>query len=376
MGKIMLESLRLLALSVAILAGSIVSASAQTEPPTAEETIKDRKNKGTVGVATGQLGAAYPTLAQDMAKVMDNRDTLRVVPMITYGSAGNMEDLLYMRNVDIAFVKADNFAEYRQKHGVNLRNRIHYITRLYDAELHVLVRPEIKAWADLRGKKVNIGVEGNAAHTTVPILMQALGIRFETIAVDHEIGIEMMKKGEISAAIRVGGKPMSTFTKVPPDSGFRFLAISTSDFASKFSDIYALGKLTSEDYPALIPKGETVTTIAAPDILAVYNWPKGTDRYQRVERFIVSFFKNFKKLQERPFHEKWKDVNLAATIPGWTRSEIAERMLQEMATATDDPLREEFNIFLSQNKTASTVPASEHDALFRQFLDWRSRASR
>src|SRR4029453_15989422 len=99
---------------------------------------------------------------------------------------------------------------------------------------------------------------------------------------------------------------MSTFTKVPPDSGFRFLAISTSDFASKFSDIYALGKLTSEDSPALIPKGETITTIAAPDILAVYNWPKGTDRYQRVERFIVSFFKNFKKLQERPFHENGK----------------------------------------------------------------------
>src|SRR5688572_9118315 len=119
MGKIMLESLRLLALSVAILAGSIVSASAQTEAPTAEETIKDRKNKGTVGIATGQLGAAYPTLAQDMAKVMDDRDTLRVIPMITYGSAGNMEDLLYLRNVDIAFVKADNFAEYRQKHGVN-----------------------------------------------------------------------------------------------------------------------------------------------------------------------------------------------------------------------------------------------------------------
>jgi uncharacterized protein len=93
-----------------------------------------------------------------------------------------------------------------------------------------------------------------------------------------------------------------------------------------------------------------------------------------VEKFIVAFFRNFKKLQEGPFHEKWKDVNLAASIPGWTRSEIAERMLQEMASNTAEPLRDEFKAFLEQRKSAgfTSKNASDRDALFRQFLDWRN----
>jgi uncharacterized protein len=365
--------LRMLAF-FAVLAGfgtlPLCAQTAQTEAPSPENALKERKNSGTVGIACGQLGAAYPTLAQDIAKVLDDGDNLRVIPMITYGSVGNIEDLLYLRNVDVAFTKSDNFEYFKKTLNVNMRNRIHYITRLYDAELHILVRPEIKSLEDLRGKKVNIGTSGNAAHTTVPIVMKALGIDVEMIKVDHAIGLEMMKKGEISAAMRVGGKPMDTFTKVPEGSGFRFLPISVSQYAQHFAEKYVLGQLTSKDYPKLIAEGETITTVAVPDILAVYNWPKGTDRYQRVEKFITSFFKNFKKLQEAPFHEKWKDVNLAATIPGWTRSEIAERMLKEIGVNT---------VSASTQPTASDLTEkspTEREALFQEFMQWQTRTPR
>jgi TRAP transporter TAXI family solute receptor len=237
---------------------------APAEAPSPETAIKDRKNRGTVGIACGQLEAAYPTLAQEMAKVLDDGDNLRVIPMITYGSVGNIEDLLYLRNVDVAFTKADNFEYFKKTLNVNMRNRIHYITRLYDAELHILVRPEIQTLEDLRGKKINIGPSGNAAHTTVPIVMKALGIDVEMIKVEHGIGLEMMEKGEIAAAMRVGGKPMDTFTKVPEGSGFHFLSISASQYAQHFADTYVLGQLTANDYPKLITEGDPITTIAVP----------------------------------------------------------------------------------------------------------------
>lgn len=367
--------LRVLMLTV-VLGMSSTALHAQTAVRSAEESIKERKNRGTVGIACGQLGAAYPTLGQDIAKVLDDGDNLRVLPVITYGSVGNIEDLLYLRNVDVAFTKADNFEYFKEKLNVNLTNRIHYITRLYDAELHILVRPEISSLEDLQGKTVNIGVEGNAAHTTVPIVMKALGIEIKTITVDHAIGLEMMKKGEIAGAMRVGGKPMDTFTKLPENSGFRFLSISASQYARHLSDKYVLGKLTNEDYPKLIAPGEDITTIAVPDILAVYNWPKGTDRYNRVEKFITSFFKNFKKLQDGPFHAKWRDVNLAATIPGWTRSEIAERMLQEAATSDSGALRGDFNAFMNTKGTSSSGSGQDREALFREFMNWRNNTAR
>jgi TRAP-type uncharacterized transport system substrate-binding protein len=209
--------------------------------------------------------------------------------------------------------------------------------------------------------------------------MKELGIQLDTIAVDHEIGLEMMKKGEISAAMRVGGKPMSTFSKLPEGTGFRFLSISASQFAQHFSDKYVLGKLTSEDYPNLIREGESITTISVPDILAVYNWPKGTDRYQRVEKFISAFFRKFNKLQEGPFHKKWKDVNLAASIPGWTRSEIAERLLREMASSEGGgSIRNEFDAFLNARASGGnqlTLSTVDKETLFREFLSWRNGVS-
>jgi hypothetical protein len=190
----------------------------------------------------------------------------------------------------------------------------------------------------------------------------------------------MMKKGEISAAMRVGGKPMGTFSKLPDDTGFRFLSITASQFANHFADKYVLGKLTNQDYPNLIKEGESITSLAVPDILAVYNWQRGTDRYQRVERFIAAFFKKFQQLQDGPFHAKWKDVNLAASIPGWTRSEIAERLLREMASSeAGGSLRNEFDAFLNDRTTGSnqlTLSTVDKEGLFKEFLAWRNGENR
>jgi TRAP-type uncharacterized transport system substrate-binding protein len=198
--------------------------------------------------------------------------------------------------------------------------------------------------------------------------MQALGIDVEMIKVDYSIGLEMMQKGEIAATMRVIGKPGDTFTKAPANAGFHFLSIPRSQYVENFADTYVVGKLTSNDYPKLIPEGETITTIAVPELLAVYNWPKGTDRYQRVEKFIVGFFKNFHKLRDGPFHKKWKDVNLAATVPGWARSEIAERMLKEMGVSSADASVEPTGAF------AQT--AKEREALFEEFLKSQARSTR
>ncbi len=361
-----------------VLFAAETTAQAQTNIRTAEDGIRERKNRGTVGLAAGQLGAAYPRLSQDLAKVLDDGDDLRVIPMLTYGSVGNVMDLLYLRNVDIAYTKSDNLSYFEKKLNINLKNRLHYITRLYDAELHIVVRPEIKTLEDLQGKKVNIGLPGNAAHTTVPIVMEALGIEFEILAYDHAIGLEMMEKSEISGAMRVGGKPMRTFTTAASDKGFHFLSITPSQFAKHFAEKYVLGKITREDYPNLIPEGETITTVAVPDILAVYNWKPGTDRYRRVENFIVNFFKKFQQLRDGPFHPKWKDVNLAATIPGWKRSEIAERMLKELGSQNTASLRNEFNAFLDSENTSGDTDAGtngDREALFREFMTWRKKTA-
>lgn len=343
----------------------------------AEIAVKTRRNAATVGIATGQLDAAYPRLAQDLAKVLDDGDNLRILPILTYGSVGNVEDLLYLKNVDIAFTKSDSFEYFSSKLKINLTGRINYIARLFDAEMHILVRPEIKSLADLQGKKINLGSKGNAANVTGPILMQKLGIKFEPLFIEQTAAIEMMKKGEIDAVMRVAGKPADTFTKIAADSGFVFLPISPSEFAQHFSELYVLGRLTSADYPNLIKPGETISTIAVPDILVAYNWRANPDRATRVQRFTEAFFTNFDKLLQPPYHPKWKDVNLAATLPGQVRLEAADRMLRQLATSRTGTLRKDFVRFLdSQGSNSAGLTPEQREALFQQFVTWSSGQQR
>jgi hypothetical protein len=159
---------------------------------------------------------------------------------------------------------------------------------------------------------------------------------------------EADKSGELPALIRVVGKPVDALVRIPPNSGLHFIAIP---FSKKFADYYTLGELSSQDYPALFPPGQQIDTIAVPAVLAVYIWHK-KDRQRRVQRFVERLFENWDKFQHPPFHPKWRDVNLAATVPGWTRSSMAEEMLQRVMKADDKSrtnIKSDFQSFLSQS---------------------------
>jgi hypothetical protein len=130
-----------------------------------------------------------------------------------------------------------------------------------------------------------------------------------------------------------------------------------------------------------MPEGQNkVQTIAVPAVLAAFNWAKGTERQKKIERLTERMFANWSKLQKPPFHPKWRDVNLAATVPGWTRLESAERELQKLeasqpATNASSNLNSEFQSYLqrSDNKRDAQRTPQSRDALFSEFLAWRDR---
>jgi len=55
---------------------------------------KAAANAWTVGVAGGLLEGTFIRYAADLAKVLDDGDNLRVLPIVTYGAVGNVNDLL------------------------------------------------------------------------------------------------------------------------------------------------------------------------------------------------------------------------------------------------------------------------------------------
>jgi len=271
--------------------------------------------------------------------------------------------------------QSDVFEYFRvQRKTPNLDSRINYIIRLPVSELHILARNEIRSIEDLRGKRVSFGPQGAGSSLTGAIVFQRLGIQVQQEFLDNPTAMQKLKTGEISALMRQIGKPIDVFAKMPANSGFHLLPIP---FSKTFSDYYTLGEFTNKDYPTLVPEGTTVDTLAVPAVLAVFNWPKGHDRYRKVERFVQSMFTKWEKFREPPRHPKWRDVNLAAKVPGWTRWSVAEEMLRK--TRPQEEASEgrvasgDFATFLRTSGVSSTnLTQEQRDKLFREFLQWQN----
>jgi uncharacterized protein len=354
------------------------TAQAQTVPKSLDQggtdaAMKVRKNAWTIGVAGGLRSGTYMTYATELAQVLDDGDNLRVLPIVTHGAASNLDDLLYLKNIDIAVTQADVFEYFRNNRKIaNLQSRVNYILRLPVSEVQILARSDIRTIEDLRGKKVNFGPAGSGSSLTGTIIFQRLNIQAEQILFDSPTAMQKLKSGEIAALIRVIGKPIDYFAKIPANSGLHFVPIP---FSKTFADYYALGELTHEDYPTLVPEGQPVDTIAVPTVLAVVSWAKGTDRYRRVEKLVGALFTKWEQFRQPPRHPKWRDVNLAATVPGWTRWGVAEEMLKHLRqnNVTEAPAaRSEFVSFLKDKGSATAnLTEEQREALFREFLQWR-----
>ncbi len=359
-----------LLVGAAAVVGQTIPKSLQEGGP--EEMLKQRQNNWTVGVAGGNMDGTYLRFADELGKVLDDGDELRVLPIISRGAAANLQDLLYLRGIDVAFTQSDVFEYFRtQRKTPNLETRVQYIIRLPVAELHVTARADIRTLEDLRGQKVVFGPPGSSPTMTGPIVFPRLGIPVEPVFVDFSTGMKMIRSGEVAGLLGVVSKPVDFWSKIPPNTGLHLLPVP---YSKALADLYVIGEFTNADYPNLIPPGERIDTIAVPSVLAVYNWPKGSDRYRRVERFVQYLFNRWDKLTQPPFHPRWRDVNLAATVPGWTRFSVSEEMLQRFGQgSTDQAMARDFQTYMTRQVRTAPRNDAERDAVFRQFMLWREQ---
>src|SRR5246127_3590508 len=296
------------------------------EPPQPRPEVT-AMNAWTVGLAGGLLEGAPIRLAAEIARVVDDGDNLHVLPVVTRGATENLNSLLYLRGIDAAIINSDALEEYKSQ-VPDIQRRIAYILNLFPSELHIFVRPEIQSLSDLVGKKVNFNTLGTAAAYSGPLIFSRLGLDVEQTFIPHQVALEQMRKGDMAGGVVITPKPVDAFVRGRWDPGFKFLPIP---YDSKFEDYYLPSSLEATDYPNLIKPGEQVATISVPTALVAYNWPPGSNRYERVARFVDHLFSRIDRLQAPGFDPKWKSINLAATVPGLARFPAAQAWLDAHA---------------------------------------------
>ncbi len=328
-----------------------------------------RVNGGRVGIISGGIGGTYIRIATDLASVLDDGDRIRVLPIMGKGSVQNITDILFLKGVDIGIVQSDvlSFMKRQAVHR-NIEARIQYITKLYNEEFHLVSSSRIKNVKDLAGKKVNFGVTGSGTDMTAQTVFSALGIKVVPVNFDQALALEKIKQGEIAATVYVAGKPARAVSGLKSGSDLRLLPVP---YNGKLQETYLPARLTAEDYPGLVKKGDVVDTIAVGAVMAVFNWRPGSARHARVVKFIDAFFSKFETFQKAPRHPKWREVNLAAKLPGWKRFAHAEQWLAKNQPRPSANLRKDFKQFVSAQGPRTALSQPQLESLFKEFVRWQ-----
>jgi TRAP transporter TAXI family solute receptor len=332
---------------------------------------KQALNANTVTLITGTIGGTYVQFGADLSSVLDDGNNLRVLPIVGRGSVQSIADILFLQGVDIGIVRADSL-DYLEKKGIarDLRRQLTYVTKLYNEEMQVIAPVGVRNLRDLDGRRVSVDLPDGSTFVTALAVFERLGLRVDNFAyIEQRIAMEKLKKGELDAVIVVGGKPYKSVSNFVNDGRFHLVTV---DYDRPLQGDYLPATLTAKDYPNLIAEGDKVDTIAVPAVLAAYNWAPNTDRYRKISQFVDAFFTKFPTLQNPPFHPKWKEVSLAAPLPGWQRLPAATKWLDEHGLASNN-VRSRFDEFMKTNAAARNVQSdTDREALFKQFQAWEA----
>jgi TRAP-type uncharacterized transport system substrate-binding protein len=321
-----------------------------------------------LGVIAGDEAGSEAQRAAEKAEPRATDSRFRELSEQGDSGLNNISRLLHDPHIDAGFISTDVLAGAKtQSAGSDLAERLQVVARFCPQEVHVLARRDIKSLADLAGKKVNIGPAGGSSAVTATILFRAFDIKIESLALDGRAAIDQLKQGAIAAVVIVGAKPTPLIAEIPASEGLHLLPI---EFGAGLEVAYLPTGFDRDDYPNLIEIETEIPSVATGLVLlaAASKDDKGHDH--RITRLMETLFSRFGELKKDGHHPKWREINLAASLPGWTRSPAAEAWLTEQlkGSARRDPLAK---IEAGVVPSHPPVGQDQREALFKQYIEWQ-----
>lgn len=238
--------------------------------PLGEETPS-----GTITFSTGTRAGVYQEygelLREELAKDMPQ---LKVRLLTSAGSQENVERVATGK-ADFTIAAADAVDTYRID-GKPVMDRLRGVARLYDDYVQLVVPPDsdIRSVADLKGKRVAIGLPNSGVRLIATRVLEAAGIDPEKDITPRSDGIDTGPKRlghELDAFFWSGGVPTGGLEQIAETSAFRFVPI----YAGLVAKVHAQGdaahfyratNMPESAYPT-IQNGDTVPTIAVSNLL-------------------------------------------------------------------------------------------------------------
>jgi len=285
-----------------------------------------------LGIVTGPKTGTYFAFGKDIAQAA-GKHGLDVDIKSSEGSIDNIKRINSSENAAIGIVQSDVLgflSRSKNPDSIKMASKLRMVFPFYNEEVHILARNEIKTFADLAGKKVAIGEEGSGNMLTSINLFSLMNVTpADMQKIPSAQAVVAVLKGEIDAAVFVGGKPVRLFKNLEdltlPEnqkysgmlSQVHFLALDNP----KLLEEYKPGNITHADYSfveGMIP------TIAVQAVMVTYDFSQNGNksRCEKLGNLTKALRAELPSLKEKG-HPKWKEVNLDADTGIWKKDACA-----------------------------------------------------
>ena len=336
--------------------------------------LANQLNANTVSLMTGSFGSTYAQVGADLASVLDNGTSLRILPVMGRGSVQAVADILLLRGVDAGIVRKDTLVlprpqGLRQGHPQPVRLRRQ----------------------DVQRGNARPGAEDDHQHEGAR--RQDRGGRFAR-QLDLRDGDQRVRPArdqaasDLSRAAAGGGHAAQGRGR--RDRGDRRQAAAMAEpdqrpqsasGAGRIREAAAGGVSAFQAWLGGLPGpgggGWLCRDHPAEAVLASYNWAPNSDRYRRLSLLVDTMFDKVAQLQRPPFHPKWKEMAPRATVSGWTRFKAAQEWLDRnmpppAGTAAASGAAPVLAPAPVAAPAAALAPQEQRDPLYREFLEWRA----
>lgn len=307
-------------LQVMVGAIGLFAVSAHAQRPRPPEAV----GTGTVSVLTDGIadpnGAAALAINQlgDQPSQIAN---IRVLPIAGRGAAPNVRDLLYLPGVDLAILNSDILTFLDQiRQFPDARRRIRLVTHLFDQKVYLLVRKEIATIEGLRGRKLAILSRNGGGHTTATTLFGLLKI---DVALEPLGGRDAILDGAtlrgFDGALLLTGELARVRLSSEARQELRALPIT---LAPALQTTYRRAVIEAQELASLADAAQ-VETVMVSTLLAVLNKVPSRRRSANVAHFMRGLFSVLPALRQQHLGSIWRQADINAQIPGWTRHAAA-----------------------------------------------------
>lgn len=280
--------------------------------------LRAENDSAYLGMITGGVNTTAYRIGEDiraLARIYD-------LELTVHHSLGDIENVVavYQRPGNhLGLVASDvlafvNKAEDEPRLKL-IANKVKWLLPLYDRDVHLLARRNIKTFSDLKGRRVAVGHAQSGTFLTSRLLFEISGVKpLELIAMEGGAALAAIRDGRLDAMLIVEGAPVTWLGDwVASADGLHLIPITDE----RIRAFYPASRIPGGTYPW---QADAVDTVSVKTVLVAYDF---SNQYCHIIGRLGWLIRENLPWLRKHGHPKWNTVDASAAVKGGAPYECA-----------------------------------------------------